>query len=336
MAALVGWNISELTGHADPVIGGMAYDARRGHLWITERGFCVIRIDVGSNSFKMYRCPAGEPSMYGPPVVLSDGSIFVADSDNRLLLHFDEETTPIRSIVHFPIVGLAAGGDSVWSLTDHGARFTVDRFDEAGRNRSSTPIAQGFSANYFQGHTPIFADDEKVIALLIQKSLECIILDREGTIRNNLPIALEGGYWEQEMMVYSPADQCVPTGRRYLLDATLNAKANSLVFLYAPPSGKYGLVVVDWPLDGTTPPTVYDLPLWVTRILWAGSRLACYGSEKFSGHKKIFPIALATLDKVPLVELPLLATAFRPMGGNVLEQLFSETPKPVSPDYRPF
>ncbi|MGO8672373.1 MAG: hypothetical protein ACLQVD_13540 [Capsulimonadaceae bacterium] len=327
MPSQFGWNISVMTGHSDPVVGGIAYDALRQRLWITEQGYGTLRFNVLTTEYEMYCGALEPPAGYGPIAVANDGSVFVGVNETRQILRFDADLNPLAGITFDPVIGIAAAEGTVALLSHAGGSLTATCMNEAGMRRWSTQVARGESDRFFSGHTPVFRTRDGIAVIVASRISELVLFSMDGVLLERRPFPVETGSWNSPLDGSGGPDAGVP-GRRYLLDATYNAKHNSLMLLYAPPASRFGLVVIDLPLDWSRP-AIYNLPLWITRILWAGSRLACYGGETFTGNKKIYPIALRDLERVPLDEFPALNMSGNPSDVSVLDRLFSGMPRPA-------
>ena len=332
MTALSGWNISTLTGHADPGIAGIAFDLKRQRLWISEQKYGLFRLDVRTNDYEYHRFPLIEPEGYGPLAVLPDGSVLVGVANGRRIMKFDADLQQQPDAMSDTVLGICCGNGVPAVLLDQGNGLAVATLTETGFVRSATQVAHGPMANFFQGHTPVFCSGSNIVAIVAQRDIECVLLNYDGAILERRSFNLPPGSWNESLVAESPHDRRSPTGRRYLIDATFNPASRSLMMLYAPPSGNHGLVLLDWPLADTAP-TVYEVSLWTTRILWVGNRLVCFGSETFSGPKKVVPISLANLPIIPIDEVPALVAALTPHNPNMLEQLFSADPEPEGDAY---
>jgi hypothetical protein len=324
MSTFNGWNITKLTGHADPILGGFAIDRPRRYLWVTEQRYGVFQLNMVTNDYEFHRFPLEGEALYGSIAVASDGSVFVGVLNDHGILRFDRNLQPLPGISSRPVLGLHASRGAVAALVDLGDGQAVAGYSEAGDNVWTTDIAHGPSANFFYGFSPVFCTSIGIVALVGQRIIECVILGRDGAIVERRPLCIPCGSWNESLVAQTPYERRTPTGRRYLLDATYDARSNSLLLLYAPPSGNHGLVVIRWPLNVDEAVEIYDIPLWTTKIMSVANILVCYGSEQFSGPKMLFTATLDELARIPIEEMPVLYDALNPTSTPLIEDLFRQ------------
>jgi len=325
MSAMSGWSISALTGMSDPILGGMAIDTDRQRVWATEHGLGVLRIDCKTGDYVVFRSQLEQPESYGPITVRRDGSAFIAVNNSRRLLRFDAEVDPLTDLQFNPILGLSSHNDDVIIMSDQGNGMGVSCLTHSGVPRWTTLVTRGPVKNFFTGHTPIFCTDEGIIAIVAQQTIECLHMSYDGGVRTRTNMSIPGGSWNEELVASSAYDGVSPVGRRYLMDASYNARNHSVMLLYAPPSGNHGLVVIDWPLSGGMP-SAYKIPVWTSRIICVANRLLCYGSEKFNGEKFIFTYTPSPANRIPASEVPVLSSAITPATTPLISQLFATRP----------
>lgn len=322
MAIKPGWNISAITEHAEPVIGGFAYDGARQRIWFTELEYGVVRIDVGTNNFEIYRWPLDGDGRWGSIGVLSDGGVLVGVNGEPRLLHLDADLNAMPALViEKPLAVDAREGVAV-VLANMGNGQAMICLDEQGNRLWRRRIVDGEAPNFFTGFTSLFCTRDNIIALVGHRTIDCHFVGYDGVVQERRTLMLAPGSWNEDLVVRSPDQTGTPTGRRYLLDATYCSRSRSLLFLYAPPSGDHALVIVQWPVEGGLP-NVYDMPLWASRIFAVNGCLACYGSETYSGPKKIFTMSLTDLDAVPLEEFPAISSNSKGATTPNIQDLFN-------------
>jgi len=326
MAIAPGWNISTITGHADPVVGDVAFDSVRHRIWFTEPDYGVVRIDIGTNNFEIFRWPLVNGARYGSIGVLTDGGVFVGVENETRMLHLDADLNALPEFAIEKPLGVDAREGVAVVLANMGNGRAVVCLDEQGNRIWRRRIADGANANFFCGFAPIFCAQDHIIALVCQRSIDCYIIGYDGVIQDRRSLAMAPGSWNEDLLVRSPEQTCTPTGRRYLLDAAYCKKTKSMLFLYAPPSGDHDLVVVQWPIAGGLP-NVYDMPLWASRIFSVNGRIAVFGGETYAGTKKLYTMTLDDLEAVPLETFSAISSNSK--GGNTapsIQDLFNAEP----------
>jgi len=286
-----------------------------------------IRRVPDKNGYERIRVPPyplDGAALYGPVAVGADGSAYVGVLNETGILRFDSNLQPLPGISCPPVVGIHAIRGAIAAVVDQGDALSVAAFDDTGVCAWITPVGCGPTANFFTGFSPVFCTPVGIITLVGQRMIECVTLGCDGAVCDRRTLCIPCGSWNENLIAETPYDRRTPTGRRYLLDATFESRSNSLLLLYAPPSGNHGLVVIRWPLGGKDSIEIYDIPLWTTRIQSVANMLLCYGSEQFSGPKMLFTVALDNLERIPIEEMPVLYDAMNPSSTPLLEDLFRQ------------
>lgn len=323
MAITPGWNISTITGHSDPIIGDIAYDSARQRIWFTEPEYGVVRIDVGTNNFEIYRWALANGSRYGAIGVLSDGGVYVGVTNEPKVIRLDLDLNLLPDFAIEKPLGIDARDGVVIVLANMGNGQAVICLDEFGNRLWRRRIADGAAANFFCGFAPLFCTPEGIIALVGQRNIDCYFIGYDGVIEDRRTLMLAPGSWNEDLLVRAPEQTCTPTGRRYLLDACYCKKSKCMLFLYAPPSGDHDLVIVQWPVAGGLP-NVYDIPFWATKLFAINGRLVCYGGETYSGTKKLYTLTFDDLESIPLEMFPAISSNSK--GANntpLIQDLFN-------------
>src|SRR3569833_156773 len=326
MAIATGWNISTITGHTDPVVGDVAFDSARHRIWFTEPEYGVVRIDIGTNNFEIFRWPLVNNARHGSISVLTDGGVYVGIDGEPRMLHLDADLNVLPEMAIEKPVGIDARDGVGIVLANMGNGRAVICLDEQGNRIWRRRIADGANANFFCGFAPVFCTPDHIIALVCQRTIDCYIIGYDGVVQDRRSLAMAPGSWNEALLVRGDDQTCSPTGRRYLLDAAYCKKTKSMLFLYAPPSGDHDLVVVQWPIAGGLP-IVYDMPLWASRIFSVNGRIAVFGGETYAGTKKLYTMPLDDLEPVPLEAFSAISSSSK--GGNSapsIQDLFSAGP----------